>query len=108
MTVVLYPLSSRIYTHTQYVDNFVVVTQKRDLAYDLADRIGRALRERGLPTHEVEAGKGLETLGWKFSSDHPFVQVTPKRMWKLRLATLELLKVGRCDGKLLEYFKHHP
>ena len=97
----------KTYLHTEYVDNFVVVTQKRDLAYDLADRIGRALRERGLPTHEVEAGKGLETLGWKFSSDHPFVQVTPKRMWKLRLATLELLKVGRCDGKLLERMIGH-
>ena len=95
------------YLHTEYVDNFVVLTQRKGLAYDLADRIGQALRERGLPTHEVEAGTGLETLGWKFSKDHPMVQVTPKRLWKLRLATQELLRVGRCDGRLLERLIGH-
>ena len=97
----------KTYLHTEYVDNFVVLTQQKGLAYELADRVGQSLRERGLPTHPVEAGAGLETLGWKFSSDHPMVQVTPKRMWKLRLATRELLRVGVCDGRLLERIIGH-
>lgn len=97
----------KTYLHTEYVDNFVVLTQQKGLAYELADRVGQSLRERGLPTHPVEAGAGLETLGWKFSADHPMVQVTPKRMWKLRLATRELLRVGVCDGRLLERIIGH-
>eukprot|EP00435_Cladocopium_sp_Y103_P060578 s48_g22.t1 len=80
--------------HTQYVGNFVAISQTSGRARSLAESIGVALNQSGLPTHEVEAGVGLETLGWAFGADHPTVKITGKRMWRLRLATLELLKQG--------------
>ena len=95
------------YIHTQYVDNFVALSQKPGRARELAEEIGVKLNERGLPTHEVEAGKGIETLGWLFSASHPTVTVTPKRLWKLRLGTKELLRVGKASGKTIEKLVGH-
>ena len=95
------------YIHTQYVDNFVALSQKPGRARELAEEIGVKLNERGLPTHEVEAGKGIETLGWLFSASHPTVTVTQKRLWKLRLGTKELLKVGKASGKTIEKLVGH-
>ena len=51
------------YVHTQYVDNFVAISQKSGRARALAER---PLNEHGLPTHAVESGVGLERLGWAF------------------------------------------
>ena len=93
--------------HTEYVDNFVALSQRPGLAFELANEVGQRLRERGLPTHEVEAGRGIETLGWKFSETEPVVKVTAKRLWRLRLATQELLREGRSDGRLIERLVGH-
>lgn len=95
------------YIHTQYVDNFVAISQTPGKAKMLAEKIGVDLQSHGLPTHPVEAAVGFETLGWLFTAGHPRVSITPKRMWKLRLATLELLKVKRCNGKLVERLVGH-
>ena len=95
------------YIHTQYVDNFVALSQKPGRAKELAEAVGAKLNQHGLPTHEVEAGQGIETLGWLFTGGHPTVSVTRKRLWKLRLATLELLKVGRTNGKTIEKIVGH-
>lgn len=95
------------FVHTEYVDNFVALSQKPGLVYELASAVGRELNRRGLPTHEVEAGQGGDTLGWSFDSHKPYVKITPKRMWRLRLATLELIKIGRADGKLIEKLVGH-
>ena len=46
------------FVHTEYVDNFVALSQRPGLAFELANEVGQRLRERGLPTHEVEAGRG--------------------------------------------------
>ena len=81
------------YIHTQYVDNFVALSQRPGRARELAEEIGLSLNKHGLPTHDVEAGVGVETLGWLFSGEHPTVTITPKRLWKMRLATLELLRL---------------
>ena len=95
------------FIHTEYVDNFVALSQSPGLVCSLAAKVGKKLSERGLPTHEVEAGVGLERLGWKFGDKLPIVQITPKRLWRLRLATQELLKEGRASGKLVEKLIGH-
>lgn len=95
------------YVHTQYVDNFVAISQTKGRAKDLAEAVGVALNKHGLPTHEVEAGYGLETLGWAFSADHPRVSITSKRLWRMRLATLELLKDGKANGRTIERLVGH-
>ena len=95
------------YVHTQYVDNFVAFSQRPGRARELAEKIGVALNQHGLPTHEVEAQAGMETLGWAFCAEHPTVTLTSKRLWRLRLATKELLKVGVADGKLVEKLLGH-
>ena len=93
--------------HTEYVDNFVALSQKPGVVFELASQVGEKLKSRGLPTHPVEAGCGIETLGWKFGEESPLVQITPKRMWKLRLATKELLKMGKASGKTMEKLLGH-
>eukprot|EP00435_Cladocopium_sp_Y103_P066614 s689_g28.t2 len=95
------------YVHTQYVDNFVAISQVPGRAKQLAEAVGVALNKHGLPTHDVEAGVGMETLGWAFGSEHPTVGITKRRLWRLRLATLELLKVGKCNGKTVERLVGH-
>ncbi len=95
------------FVHTGYVDNFVALSQKPGLAFELADLVGKKLRSRGLPTHEAEGGAGVETLGWKFDGDGPVVRVTNRRLWRIRLATLELLRVGKANGKLIEKLVGH-
>ena len=95
------------YVHTQYVDNFVAISQTEGRAKALAEAVGIALNKHGLPTHEVEAGYGVETLGWAFSADHPMVSITGKRLWRIRLATLELLRGNRASGRTLERLVGH-
>ena len=96
-----------LFVHTEYVDNFIALSQRPGIVFELATEAGQALRSRGLPTHEVEAGYGLETLGWAFDQSKPVVKVTNKRLWRLRLATLELLRQGRADGRLIEKLVGH-
>ena len=93
--------------HTEYVDNFVALSQQVGVAEQAAREVSSHLQKRGLPVHEVEAGNGGETLGWKFLEDAPVVAVTPRRLWKLRLATLELLKVNHASGHLIEVILGH-
>ncbi len=95
------------FVHTEYVDNFVALSQRPGLVFELATAAGKELQSRGLPTHDVEAGVGLDTLGWNFDEHSPKVRVTNKRMWRLRLATLELLKRDRADGRLIEKLVGH-
>ena len=97
----------RNYIHTQYVDNFVAFSQESGKARALAEMVGAALNRHGLPTHDVEASKGMETLGWLFAADHPTVRITNKRLWKMRLATLELIRRGRGSGRLIERLVGH-
>eukprot|EP00438_Fugacium_kawagutii_P010865 Skav216249 [mRNA] locus=scaffold20:133295:138540:- [translate_table: standard] len=93
--------------HTEYVDNFVAFSTADGVAQRAAEDVSRKLKERGLPVHEVEAGKGGDTLGWTFANDSPAVVVTPRRLWRLRLATLELLRGGTASGHLVECILGH-
>jgi hypothetical protein len=93
--------------HTEYVDNYVAISQVPGAAGASAREVERSLNERGLPTHAVEEGVGGETLGWKFGDNSAEVTMTPRRLWKLRLAVVELLSQGWATGKLLEKIVGH-
>ena len=93
--------------HTEYVDNYVAISQVPGAARASAREVERSLNERGLPTHAVEEGVGGETLGWKFGDNSAEVTMTPRRLWKLRLAVVELLSQGWATGKLLEKIVGH-
>ena len=93
--------------HTEYVDNFVALSQAQGEAFSQAVAVEGALNKRGLPTHTVESGTGGETLGWAFSAEKPEVMVTPRRLWRLRLAVLEVLRDGYLSGRTLECIIGH-
>ena len=95
------------FIHTEYVDNFVALSQVPGVAAEAASRVEKEFNARGLPTHPVESGVGLGTLGWHFDATSPCVTVTPRRLWKLRLGVLELLKRGWADGKTVEKIVGH-
>ena len=44
------------FVHTEYADNFIALSQRPGMVFELATEAGQALRSRGLHTHEVEAG----------------------------------------------------
>ena len=101
------PPDMQPYIHTEYVDNFVCLSQDPVVAHDMAKRVDVALQERGLPTHDVEASVGGCTLGWEFSDHEPAVHLSRVRLWKYRLGLLELLKRGRCSSRTLERVVGH-
>ena len=93
--------------HTEYVDNFVCLSQDGKTARERAEQVQAALQSRGLPTHEVEASIGGETLGWEFSDVEPGVHLSRRRLWKYRLGIQELLKIGYCSSRTLERIVGH-
>ena len=44
------------FVHLEYVDNFVALSQRPGVCFEVASRMEKQLNSRGLPTHEVEAG----------------------------------------------------
>ena len=101
------PPAMRPFIHTEYVDNFLCLSQDGSLAREMAERVDSALQERGLPTHEVETSIGGCALGWEFSDSQPRVHLSRARLWKYRLALQELLKSGRCSSRTLEKVVGH-
>ena len=97
----------RPFLHTQYVDNYIAISQEHGIAGKSAHDVAQALNQRGLPTHDVEDDIGGETLGWKFSDTAAQVTMTPRRLWKLRLGVLELLSQGWATGQLVEKLLGH-
>ena len=95
------------FIHTEYVDNFVALAQQPGIVAEAAALVGAEFQARGLPTHPVESGVGMDTLGWHFSESSPSVAVTPRRLWKLRFGVQELLKKGWSDGKTVEKIIGH-
>ena len=95
------------FIHTEYVDNFVALAQQPGIVAEAAALVSAEFQARGLPTHPVESGVGMDTLGWHFSESSPSVAVTPRRLWKLRFGVQELLKKGWSDGKTVEKIIGH-
>ena len=99
--------SMQPFIHAEYVDNFIALTQEKGLAHKLATQVEQELNRRGLPTHPVECTSGGETLGWQFDSEKPHVTMTPRRLWKLKMAVDELLRQGWGSGQLVERIVGH-
>lgn len=93
------------FIHTEYVDNFIALSQDSALVGQLAASVGDELNRRGLPTHPVEVCQ--DTLGWHFSENRPQVEMNPRRLWKLRFAILQLIEDGWGSGRLVEKIVGH-
>ena len=101
------PPNMQPFIHTEYVDNFLCLSQDPKIARRRAEQVQSALEERGLPTHDIEASVGGQTLGWEFSEHEPAVHLSRGRLWKYRLGVQELLKRGRCSSRTLEKIVGH-
>eukprot|EP00971_Amphidinium_carterae_P078126 1545680-Amphidinium_carterae.3 len=93
--------------HTEYVDNFVALSQEVERSRNAATQLQSAMTDSGLPTHPVECTVGGDTLGWHFDSDLPLVGVNTRTAWKIRLAFLEVLRIGSCTGQQLRILVGH-
>eukprot|EP00971_Amphidinium_carterae_P109169 2161747-Amphidinium_carterae.1 len=89
------------FVHTQYVDNFICLSQNSEVGRKVAEVADERLREKGLPTHGVEHSVGGTTLGWTFDAQRPRVFVSRTAAWRLILALEELCKRGRASGREL-------
>eukprot|EP00972_Heterocapsa_arctica_P072335 10685030-Heterocapsa_arctica.AAC.1 len=77
--------------HTEYLDNFIAVGQKRGPVYAVTCQVEHALMSVGLLTHPVEISAGGTNLGWTFKEDFPIVGVNPRTAWGIRLALRQVL-----------------
>ena len=84
--------------HTEYVDNFVTFGLSAEVAARLRDVGAGRLAGAGLPVHEMgEARSDATVLGWTF--DGTTVGGSSKRLWRLQLATVGILQLGRATGR---------
>ena len=93
--------------HTEYVDNFVCMSQDASLPRNVAEQVERELLAVGLPTHGVEFSQGGTTLGWTFADDVPIIVLAPRLRWKIRLGLLEVLRRDHCAGDELRRVVAH-
>ena len=84
--------------HTEYVDNFVGLSNGEESSREVACQVQSALQAAGLPTHDVVVGRGGATLGWFFSSTQPIVGASSRSVWRLRFGVEETLSRGRISG----------
>eukprot|EP00971_Amphidinium_carterae_P328838 6460920-Amphidinium_carterae.2 len=95
------------FVHTQYVDNFICLSQSERVGRKVAEDADSRLRARGLPTHGVEVSTGGTTLGWTFDSEQPMVYVSRASAWRLIFALEELARRGRASGRELSVVIGH-
>ena len=93
--------------HTQYVDNFLALSQRPEPARRAAEAVRAAFDAAALPHHGVEESRGGEALGWEFGSSAPVVGTTPRAIWRLRAAISEILRRGACSGDVLRVLVGH-
>ena len=63
------------FVHTEYVDNFVGLSQQESVVPDAGTSFWRTGQKAGLPVHPVTCSPGRETLGWEFDPLRPVVGV---------------------------------
>ncbi len=90
--------------HLEYVDNFVVLGTNKQRVDSLASAGVQALRDKGLVVHEEESVSGhdgaIKVLGWQFNGSQ--LRPLPHRVWRVRLAIQQLLRIGVACGQQLE------
>eukprot|EP00438_Fugacium_kawagutii_P032235 Skav231695 [mRNA] locus=scaffold597:1206282:1209294:- [translate_table: standard] len=93
--------------HTEYVDNFHVIGTNAHKVKQLSEHGIQLLRDKGLVVHEEEQSSGSAIiLGWEFTSDGT-IRPTANRLWKVRLAVMEILRLGSISGQQLERVVGH-
>lgn len=89
-----------------YVDNVCVMATSYDRAAAGLLRAVMALRERGLPVHEInDPAENQEFIGLELVAGR--LRVKPRRLWKLRYGIHEVLRRGRISGPALEVLLGH-
>ena len=91
-----------------YVDNFATFSHDPIIARETTQRIYDAATAAGLPRHEVsDPTEPQDFTGMHFNGQRGRVQVTTKRLWRLRLGIEGALAHGRCPGEQLRRLLGH-
>eukprot|EP00438_Fugacium_kawagutii_P028256 Skav200691 [mRNA] locus=scaffold6391:1205:6504:+ [translate_table: standard] len=101
------PVPQGSFWHVQYVDNLHVFGTDRKEVEEHFWQAVSVLREAGLTVHEIEINEGqAEVLGWQVQ-ESGILRPTKKRLWRVRMAIRELLRMGRASGQQLERLLGH-
>lgn len=97
--------------HAEYVDDFATFGLTADLVEEALQRAVGVTESAGCPVKGVKkAATHGDFTGVRFDGARGRASVTPQRIWRLRFAILELLKLGRSDGvrlmKLIGHFTY--
>ena len=85
-----------------YVDNFVTFGLESEPVRALTDAISAAAELLGLPCHpSSDPGEPQDFTGLTFDGPRGRVELSRKRLWRLRFGIGELLRRGKCSGEQL-------
>ena len=94
--------------HVVYLDNEAMISTDMGWCNDNIIAARARLTGCGLPVHEEAAASTCQTLlGISFDGERGLVSICPGRLWKIRLATLGLLKRRGVSGAQLEVLVGH-
>ena len=93
--------------HTEYVDNFLALSNVETTAKSAADSVRDNLNLSGLPTHTATVSRGGSALGWEFSETSANVSVSRSSTWRLRMGITGLLQRNKVSGKELSKITGH-
>ncbi|CAK0821614.1 unnamed protein product [Prorocentrum cordatum] len=92
--------------HTEYVDNFACFGRDPAVVRDVVARVRGRLVAAGLPMHEAEVSVGGDALGWHFTEGGR-CSMSLRTAWRLRLALLHVVKLGRASGREMSALLGH-
>ena len=95
------------FAHTEYVDNFLAISQRPEVAQSVSQEVASALRQSGLPVHAPTCGTGAVALGWSFHALRPSIGASQRSMWRMRLGLLELVRRGSATGRQISIVTGH-
>ncbi|CAK0904148.1 unnamed protein product [Prorocentrum cordatum] len=102
------PPGRRAGAHLVHVDNFASLALDGDTADRLKDDMVAELRSEGLPVHEEEAASlHAPVLGWVIDGARGAVAPSPRRAWRMSLATRALLAVPRVSAQQVRQVVGH-
>ena len=97
------PLERHDFRHAKYVDNYLVCGHNPTVVDCAAGALKQSLDSHGLDVHEqFGPSRHCTFAGLDFDGERLTVQVSPKRIWKLRFAFDFLLSCQQVSGRSLE------
>ena len=94
--------------HAEYVDNNLCFSLSESKATRMIEEAAASLGSLGLPLHPIEKSSTFShQLGWTLDGVGGTVRPRSERIWRLRLATFELIKRGRASGSQVEKLVGH-